>query len=145
MGDHAMQHLQKVGIFPDTEWRKQRPVRIPPDILMELASVMRLRSWCEGGLCDHLKENAAPAFAAFDYSVAKLSADPRAFAQEEDLPPLTAQIFDIWERHLAWSGLEELNADVLLDHSPADDEVLLNELVDFLWHLRHTGKQQTEG
>jgi len=144
MIDQAIRHLENVGILPSLQKRLQRPVRLSPEILMELAAVLRLSSWLDGGLYEPLKEEVSEAFAALEDTEAKLAADSHAFDGLEGLPPVTDKLFGIWEKHLASSGLEELSADVLLDVSPEDEEELLKDFANLLWDHRHTGQQQPE-
>jgi len=143
MADVAIQHLRKTGILPGKAQRPEKPVSVPPEILMELAAVMRLSSWQQGGFAEFLGEELTNVLATLDDSERRLAADPNAYAQQETLPPVTGQILNIWERHLAWSGLEELSADVLLDLSPTEEQGMIEELADLLWNHRHTGPHPT--
>src|SRR6266446_5931262 len=132
MADEAIQHIENVGILQKGKKRRKKPVSFSPEILMELSAILHLGSWLEGGLCDFLKEKeVSAAFSTMADSEKKLTFDPQVFACEEGLPPLTSKIFEIWEKHLAWSAREELNVDVLLDLSESDDEVVLEDLADF--------------
>ncbi|MBI4305430.1 MAG: hypothetical protein HY678_03835 [Chloroflexi bacterium] len=143
MADEVIRHLESIGIVPSKEQRRKKRVSMSPEILMELSACLRLNSWLEGDLCDGLKkEDVDAVFSAMKDSLAKLTADARAFSKTEGLPLLTQKVFDIWEKHCAWSGLDELSADVLLDLSPSDGEEALNELAELLWNHRHAGQQQ---
>jgi hypothetical protein len=144
LADEAIRHLEGVGILPSAEKRRKKPVRVSLGLLMELSAVLRLNAWLETDLGELLDAAAfSPALTAMDESLAKLTADPQAFAQEHGLPPLLDKVFAIWDSYFASSGLEELNADVLLDVTPADEDGLLTELADLLWRYRQTGQQPT--
>jgi hypothetical protein len=144
LADEAIRHLEGVGILPTAEKRRKKPVRVSIEILMELSAVLRLNAWLEAGLGELLGDDAiSSALTAMDESEAKLTADPQAFAQEQGLPPLLDKVFAIWDGYLASSGLEELNVDVLLDVTPAEEEGLLGELADLLWEYRQTWQQRT--
>src|SRR5262249_52090299 len=134
MAGNAIEHLQHVGILPTKEKPGQRPRSLSLGILMELSALLRLQAWHEGGVRDTLTETIPAAVAALDESAAKLTSDLRMFAHAEELPPLTEHVFALWKRHLAWSGLEELTADIFLHVSPADEEAMLEDLADLLWN-----------
>jgi hypothetical protein len=143
MADEAIRRLEERGILPPAKKRQKNQTLVAPEILMEISAILRLTSWMEGGLCGLLKnEQISRLFAALDVSENRLTADPNAFADLQDLPPLTQDVFDLWEKHLSWSGIEELNADVVLDLSASDEEQQLNELADFLYEHRHAGLRQ---
>lgn len=142
MADEAIKHIENVGILQKGK-RQKKPVSFSPEILMELSAILRLGSWLEGGLCDFLKdEEVSAAFTTMVDSEKKLTSDPQAFECGEGLPPLTTKIFEIWEKHLAWSAREELDVDLLLDLSEMDDGAVLQNLADFLWEHRHTEHHQ---
>jgi hypothetical protein len=48
MAGEAIRHVEDIGILPRKEKRRKRPVPVAPEILMELAAVLRLHSWQEG-------------------------------------------------------------------------------------------------
>jgi hypothetical protein len=142
MAGEVSRHLEHVEVLPDPTERQTKPVRAHGEILMELAALLRLQSWHEGGLCPALHEEVPALVAALDDSEAKLALDPNAFGQEGELPPLAEKVFDVWAKHLAWSGLDELSADVVLELAPADAETMLHDLADLLWQHRHTAQEQ---
>jgi hypothetical protein len=142
MAGVAIQHLEALGILPSKEERRKKPVRVSPHILMELSAALCLGAWEDGGLCQLLEEDSSSAYSVMDESVAKLTADPGAFARLDGLPPLIDKLFDLWVKRFAWSGLEDLNADVVLDLSESDEEGLLKDVAEFLWNHRHLRQDQ---
>jgi len=145
MAGEAIRHLENVGILPPREKRQKRPISVAPELLLELAALLRLNSWQNAGLLEWLQEeDRVGALRALDDSEATLASDPSALAQEEGLPPLADRVYSIWERHCAWSGLEELTADVLLNRAAGDEEEVLRNLADLLWELRYTNAHPTE-
>jgi hypothetical protein len=142
LADQAIHHLENIGILPDAKHRRKKPVAVPLGLLMDLGAILRLRSWQEGGL-DHFPGDEVPALlAALDRSETTLASEPQAFADLEGLPPLADRIFTVWETYFAWSGLEELNADVRVDLAAADEGEMLEDLADLLWRYRHAGSPQ---
>ena len=128
-------HLNSIGILRSAQ-DLCKQVFATPELLMELAAILQLRDWMQNGLCECFPEQTDAAFAAMDISLKAFQANPNAFAGQEELPPLAEAIFKIWESYCAWAGLEELDADVLLKASEADEAQLLEELADFLWDHR---------
>src|SRR5262245_8228075 len=53
---------------------------------------------------------------------------------------LTIRMVALTCEDFAWAGLIELNVEVMLE--PADEELALEALADFLWMNRHLGKPQ---
>lgn len=130
-GQLLVEHLQALGILSDQIDRKTFMLRNWP-VLMELMSVMRFNEWVASGLCDSFPNEAEEAYAALEVSMAAFAADRKAFRDIDGLPPFTEKIFDLWQTKFAWSGLEDLKADVLLQTTPADEETTLREFADFL-------------
>jgi hypothetical protein len=143
MAGAAIQHLEGAGILPARKQRRQTPVHVAPAILMELAAMLRLAAWQAGGLCHAYEAVFAPAFAALEESLARLTADPDAFAQQAGMPPVADEVLRLWEQQFAWRGLEELHADVLLALERVAEDRVLEVLADFLWNHRHSGRPPT--
>ena len=133
----AIDHLSGKGMLSRKGPQRQKEILANPELLMELSAARLLEDWLASGLCDSFPEETDAAFEALDESVAALRANPQAFAWQEELPPLTEAMFRIWQSYCAWSGLEELNADLLLQASEADEEPLLEQLAELLWEHRH--------
>lgn len=104
--------------------------------LMEISAASRLDAWIEGGLCNSFDEEVGSAVASLDAATFHQLDDEHAFVAPNKLPPLTESVFDIWKRHFAWSALEEVGADVVIDQTGLHREALLEALADFLWTHR---------
>ena len=130
------QFLEASGLIPSREARGRKPVAVPAGFLFELAGVLRLAYWEKLGLKDHLPSQLPSAAEALDDLLGRWSGNMphpvRASA------PILDQVLHTWFARFAWSGLEELEADVVLDD--ADEEELLEALADFLWTHRHAGQ-----
>jgi hypothetical protein len=75
--------------------------------------------------------------------MSRLLKDPHAFDLNEEFLPVTKKVFKIWAKYVAWSGQEELHAEVFLQPSGTDEEVLLEHLSDWLWNNRHLAERTT--
>lgn len=104
--------------------------------LMEISATEWLGSWIKHDLCGPANEQIDSVMESLPSRVDLLS-DEQLLAEPSRLPPLTELVLAIWEKHFAWSGPEEIGADVALE-SAGEDETL-EALADFLWEHRHAG------
>jgi hypothetical protein len=130
--------LEANGLIPPRNQRRRRnPVFLPLGFLIELAGVLRLASWEQQGFVERIPESlpaAAPALA----ELFQRWTSPASRSNQTNEPPLVYRLLDIWFRHFAWSGLEELHADIALEGTSEQES--LEALADFLWEHRHVGQ-----
>jgi hypothetical protein len=109
----------------------------PPDILLDLGAIVRLRRWEAVGLAIHTEAGLPTADAALTRLVAVLTA---AVADRTALAAagvLARSVFELTVNRFAWTAQPELGTDVVL---LADDEdALVAALAPLLWAHRHDG------
>jgi hypothetical protein len=121
----------------DTEvgpWLAQKPVHLPAEFLLGLGASLRLLSWESEGIDVH-RTAGLPAGHDALLDVFRSVTDAGAAVRNRQLP---ACVLALSCANFAWAGPIELNVDVTLD--PADEELALEALADFLWSNRHLGK-----
>jgi hypothetical protein len=111
-----------------------RPVRVPLQLVLDLAGALRLHAWEQVGT-DPRQFPGLPDLACALRDVVR-QVRPDLDDSGTGLPPgeLAARVFDVHLDFFAWCGRPELGADVIL--GPADEEAVLDALADFLWRYR---------
>jgi hypothetical protein len=138
--DAAGALLNKLGIRPIVEGESRGPVRLPAWFLLELAAAMRLWIWEHHGIRLHLEAGLPPAAEAFRAVFRRLR-EPNNDATGM-LAPLSASVLNLFIQHFAWSGLQDLGADLVL--SEADDDELVDILANLIWSHRDTLHREQE-
>lgn len=124
--DRVIFFLEKLGYHASPE----RPISLPADFLLDLGAALRMWSWEQHGLRVHIDEGFPTAREALCDLLLPVFGGQLGPSVS---PPgsLTRRVGWLFILRFAWSGLQELNADVTLNKS--DEDVLLEELADFLW------------
>jgi hypothetical protein len=125
--------LEANGLIPPRTARGREPVSFPREFLLELAAVLRLAWWEHLGLKDYLPAQQQSAAEALSDLYQRWSADLPQTVRAPTLP-----VLHTWFSRFAWSGLEELHADIVLEETK--EQELLEALADFLWEHRHAGQ-----
>jgi hypothetical protein len=136
LAETARSYLEQVNVSPTREMRGIRPIPLTPN-LIELGALIWILWWEQSGVCSYFEGEMPSVWAAVEYLESRLSKDLHAFDLYEEFLPVTKKVFKIWAKYIAWSGLEEMHADVVLQSSEADEERLLEHLADLLWKYRH--------
>lgn len=109
----------------------------PPDVLLDLGAIVRLRRWEAAGLVVHTEAGLPTAAAALTRLVAILTAAAADRTALADAGVLARSVFELTVDRFAWTAQPELGTDVVL---LADDEdALIAALAPFLWTHRHDG------
>ena len=133
MAEEAICFLEKAKVLPSKSKRRKNGWSADIDVLFELSAAIRLNAWLEAGLCDYFPDQTAETLAAMEASLDRLSSDPEAYAGSDGLPPLSEKVYEIWRTYFAWSGLEDVGADVLLQATEDDANAVLLEFAGLLW------------
>lgn len=129
--------LEANGLIPPRTARGRQPISFPREFLLDLAGVLRLALWEHLGLSDRLPADLPNAAEALAELFQRWSANLPKVTNAPSRAVLR-RVLHTWFSRFAWSGLEELNADVVLDD--AKEQALLEALADFLWEHRHAGQ-----
>ena len=110
--------------------KQKEPIALPADFLLELGAALRLAMWERQGFRPYL-----PDFPSAETAIVELV--QRCWPDQTG--PSTGEsilrrVLETWFGHFAWSGLEELGVDVLLD-TPGS-AALFDDLAGFLWAHR---------
>jgi hypothetical protein len=125
--------LEANGWIPPRTARGRKPASFPKEFLLELAAILRVAWWEHLGLKDYLPAQQQSAAEALADLYQRWSADLPQTVRAPTLP-----VLHTWFSRFAWSGLEEMYADVVLDDT--DEHASLEALADFLWEHRHAGQ-----
>jgi hypothetical protein len=111
-------------------------ISLPEDLLLELGGALRIGVWERQGLHRFL-----PGLPAFETAIAELESrcHKGAAAKPASGKKLLQYALETWFTRFAWSGLEELGVDVVVDDP---GEAALQEVADFLWTHRGENNEQ---
>jgi hypothetical protein len=112
--------------------RLKRPICLPKMFLLDLAAVLRMMEWERVGINLHLQAGLPCGSQALDDLMA--AAVGHAGPGAEYLKTLRYRLAVLFFQSFAWVAGIELGADVTLE--PADGDVFLEGLADFLWACR---------
>ena len=135
VAEEAALDAGRVDLFLRTlglEASPTRPIQLPATFLLELGAALRLLCWEDRGLSAHLDAGLPPSSRALREIFLTL-ADPEVTSRPLK-ETLAYRVFVLFAEHFAWSGTEELDAQVALGE--ADEDSLLEALADFLWEHR---------
>ena len=123
------QFLQACGL----RGSRDRPIRLPSGVLLELAAVLRVLEWEQNGIRVHLDAGLPSADELVDDLLQRLK---RAMSNSSTSPvgTLIYHVVKLSVERMSWHGRRELAAEVALDD--ADEDALLEALADFLWKNR---------
>jgi hypothetical protein len=136
MADLTIRFLDDTGLFPP-EQRRERPVALPAELLLELAAVLRIAIWERDGLLDPVAVGLPHARDAYDELMERAAHRPDSFSSVVISPPLHRKVMWVVLRQLAWNGRRDLGADVVLGRTDGDGEAELEAMAEFLWARRH--------
>jgi hypothetical protein len=116
-----------------THGRPKSQMALPAWFLCGLGTALRLLEWEGAGIDAHLRAGLPSARQALqDLSrMARREAQPDVVERIRALPGRVTALFI---ERFAWSGRQQLDADVVLD--AADETIVLDALADFLWDHR---------
>jgi hypothetical protein len=140
MADLTAHFLERLGILPPPKERRENPVELPTEFLVELGAIVRLALWERAELRDRLDYGLPRAEHALADLFARFAGPVHEAQSGEVTSRLASDVLRVSLRRLAWGGPEELHADVVLDEP--DGEVLLEALADLLWEHRHVGRDE---
>ena len=135
VAEEADRDADRVALFLRTlglEASTNRPLHLPGPFLLELGAALRLLGWEDCGLSVHLDAGLPPSSQALCESLLTLAAPDITPGPGKD--SLAYRVLVLFAERFAWSGREELDADVALGE--ADGDALLEALADFLWDNR---------
>lgn len=114
--------------------KRQKPVTLPSELLLELGAALRLCLWEETQIRKHLPDDLPDGHKVLSELTRMLSTgeSPPGMASKMSLG---RRVFEIWLSRMAWDGTRYLGADLLLT-APDDDEFAI-AMADFLWKHRH--------
>ncbi len=125
--------LNLLSETPAWNWAVNSPLRLPVDFLLVLGAALRLGLWEMIGIQLHRDAGMPPAREII-IDVLQSATNPEAAARTAQLP---SRVLALSIEHFAWAGRLELKADVIVD--PADEDMVLEALADFIWNNRHLG------
>jgi hypothetical protein len=133
----TIRFIDHTGIFP-ADQRRERPVALPAEFLLELAAVLRIAIWERNGLRVRIAADLPLAEDSYFELVERAAHRPESFSSEIVSPPLHRRVMQAVLSQLAWNGRRDLDADVLLGRpDAADDDNALEAMAEFLWARRH--------
>jgi len=107
----------------------------PPEVLLALGAVARLRRWEAGGHIVHLQCGLPTADGAFVHLIHTLESAATNRTTLTNLGRLTRAVHDLSVSRFAWTARAEFDADIALD--TGDEDALVEALAQFLWANRH--------
>jgi hypothetical protein len=133
--DHVAAFLGSVRLKP----RKNKPVQLPAEFLLELAAILRLARWEQTGIHHLINRSLPSAREALRHLAIRAKEAPDSFCLDVKLPPndFAHQVFALWLMRCARSSVEELGVDVVI--SGADRKRVLDALADLIWKNRQLG------
>jgi hypothetical protein len=137
VADEAERDADRVGVFLDTlglHATPDRPVSLPVAFLLDLAAALRLLAWEQVGLHPQDVAGLPPARQAIRDALLTLNRASTQTATVAASGSLAYRVCQAFVDHFAWSGRDELDADVMLGE--ADEDAVLEALADFLWANR---------
>ncbi len=114
--------LAGAGLAP----RPGRLVGLPPDILLDLGAVVRLRRWEAVGISVHRDAGLPTAGTALIQVIQALSAAATDHTALATAGRLGRAVFGLTVTRFAWAGRTELGTDIVLDDGDDDAEVALH-------------------
>jgi hypothetical protein len=136
--DRVALFLDALGARPAGDGTSRPPLRLPSWFLLELGAALRLWIWEHSGIRLHLGAGLPPAGEALRAVFRRLTAAAGDGATGEGTP-LSRAVMGLFVEHFAWSGQQDLGAELLLGEADEDD--LVGALADLIWAhcttLRH--------
>jgi hypothetical protein len=128
--------LASLGLKP----KKNKPVYLPLEFLLELGAILRLAQWERAGIHHLIDPNLPSAREALRQLLVRATEVPDSFSLDVNLTTghLSHQVFRLWLMRCARSSVQELGVDVLI--SGANSDLILNALAEFIWNHRQLGK-----
>jgi hypothetical protein len=111
-----------------------RPIPLPAGFLLDLGAALRLLAWHEAGLPPQEVAGLPPARQALTEVFLAWKHPPTQTEPAVVPGSLAYRVCQAFVDHFAWSGRDELDADVTLGE--ADEDAVLEALADFLWAHR---------
>ena len=106
------------------------PIRLPADFLLSLAGAMRILRWQLAGL-SHQLHPCLPSPSEVIVRAAKQAKRGQRMTGAQ----LWRRLVTVGVNRLAWRGLPDLGADVVLDLP--DENTLVEAIAQFFWEHRH--------
>lgn len=133
----AERDADAVGIFLNAlglHATPDRPIHLPAAFLLDLGAALRLLAWEQEGLHPQEVAGLPPARQALADVFLALKHPPTQVESAVAAGSLAYRVCQAFVDHFAWSGRDELDADVTLGE--ADEDAVLEALADFLWAHR---------
>lgn len=125
--------LRRSGFCPQLKDGELGSCGLPADVLLDLGSLLLLRTWHENRLCEFLSADVPSledAGSAFVQQLADVVRGNSSF-----LSRLDQVVFANWVQSVAWDGPLELQADLVVGE--IDEDTLVDAIAELIWPHRH--------
>jgi hypothetical protein len=113
------------------------PARFPAAFLLGLGAVLRVLGWEVAGYYPH-KEGGLSSARQMLLDLLKWCQHDTPAQRDRAVVQLCNKILSISATRFAWEGPEIIGVDVLI--GPADEDVLVDAMAEFVWQSRHLFK-----